>query len=181
VSARAANWIAIVLLAFSSFWILGLAPPPDPDYDMLELAETAARNDALGKTPSAGELSQRYEAFKAERRSMWLESVLFFSASVFAALATFWRRQIGVWLVLLVCAYLLYVSGPPFARMAIDGGLINFASTVYSGAIKSHGVPTGLIIFWAVAVAPLAYALLALAAIWALWQAHGARKRESNL
>ena len=65
--------------------------------------------------------------------------------------------------------------------MTIDGGLINFASTVYSGAIKSHGVPIGLMIFWGVAVAPLAYALLALAAIWALWQAHRARKRESNL
>ena len=170
-----------MLLAFSSFSILGLAPPPDPDYDMLELAETAARYDALGKTPSADKLSQRYEAFKAERRSMWLESVLFFCASVFAALATFWRRKVGVGLVLLVCAYLLYVSGPPFARMAIDGGPINFASTVFSGAIKGHGIPTGLIIFWHVAVAPLAYALLAFAAIWTLWQTHRARRRESNL
>ena len=170
-----------MLLAFSSFSILGLAPPSDPDYDMLELAETAARYDALGKTPPADELSQRYEVFKAERRSMWRESVLFFCASVFAAIATFWRRKVGVWLVLLVCAYLLYVSGPPFARMAIDGGPINFVSTVFSGAVKGHGVPTGLIIFWHVAVAPLAYALLAFAAICTLWQAHRARRRESNL
>jgi len=179
-TARAASWLAIVLLAFSTFSVLSLFPPPDSDYDLLELAQTAARNDAKGSKPTESAVTEYYEAFMAERRSVWLESVLFFCASVLAALVTLWRRNVGAWLVLLVCAYLLYVSGPPFVRMAIDSGLINFISLVFSTTTGQHGLPTGLVISWHIVVAPFAYTLLALGTIYLVWQAHRSRGRESN-
>jgi hypothetical protein len=174
-SARAANWMAIALLTFSAFSFLALIPPPDPDYEMVELAQTAARIDANGGKPTEAAISQYYELFRAQHRSLWLESIIFFCASVFAALVTFWRGKIGAWLVLLVCAYILYLTGPPFLRMSIDGGFMNFISVVVSTTMRAHGVPTGLLISWNLVVAPCAYALLALAAMYFLRQAHRER------
>ena len=180
VTTRAANLIALALLGFSAFLVPGLFPPPAPDYDLLELAQTAAQYDAKGREPAASAVRQYYEGFVAERRSMWIESVLFFCASVFAVLITFWRKNLGACLVLLVCAYLLYASGPAFVRMAIEGGLFNFMSIVFSTSIRSHGLPSGLLISWSIVVAPIAYALLGLSATYLLWQEYGRRKSESN-
>jgi hypothetical protein len=180
VSTRLANWIGIALLAFSVFSIPALFSPPDSDYALMEAAEWTARNDAKGSAPTASAIRQYYDGFMTLRRHLWLESVLFFCASVLAALVTFWRKTLGVWLVLLVCAYLLYVTGPSFIRMSLDGGLIHFMSLVFTTTMRQHGVSSGLVISWHLVVAPFAYALLALVGIYSLWQGQRSRPRESN-
>lgn len=179
-STRAARWIAIVLLAFSSFSLPGLIPPPDQDPDLLDLAEKSIRNESQGKAVSPTAVQERYNGFLAERRVVWFTNVLFFVFSVGAAVATLWRPKVGIWLVLLVCAYLLYVSGPPFTRMAIEGGFLNFVSLVFSASTRHHGMGSGLVLFWHIVVAPFAYALLALAGIYLCWQTIRGRNRESN-
>lgn len=165
----------------TSFSIPGLVPPKDPDYHMLDLAEATARREADGKQPNAQAVRQRYEGFMEGSRAMWRTNVLFFLASLCAAAVTFWRRQLGVWLVLIVCAYLLYVSGPPFVRMAMNGGFLNFVSLVFSASLKHHGTGIGLVLFWHIVVAPFAYLILALTATSLIWQTRKGARRESNL
>src|SRR5262245_12466616 len=168
-SNRTANWIAIFMLAFSTLSIPTLFTPLMSKYDLLELAQTAAQFDAKASESTESAVREHFESLRAESERLWFEHVLFFVFSVFAALVTFWRGDIGAWLVLLICTYVLYMSGPAFVRMVSDGGLVSFASVVFSTTTRHYGLPSGLVISWHLVVSPFAYSLLALSAICLLW------------
>ena len=163
------RWIGIALFVFTLPLVPRLSPPSDPNRDLLDLAESAARRDAGGTVPHKADVERMYKGFIADEWVEWTRDLLFIIFSLTAVILTvILKRRSGLWTVLLVCIVMLVYYVPPIVGLAkLRHGFINYMTGIF-GVIMRGSTFGKVKILWHFILAPFAYALLALAAALAL-------------
>jgi hypothetical protein len=158
--------IGLVLLLFCATLIpAAINVPIEPREDLYQLAESSLKRDLNGAQPQKAQIEQRYQHWLGDEWIKWARSVAFLMTSLIAVVLTITRPRWGLWLVLALCAYVVYIAGPPLVQLSRSSGFLNTSSIVLFSGMRYHGALNGVLLFWHIVIAPFAYALLAVAAL----------------
>jgi hypothetical protein len=113
--------------------------------------------------------------------SVWFLNLIDVIGLVAAAVLA--MRRVRYWPlgVIAICGYLTYVATPPFVRMSVEGGFVNFMGIILRHAATTE-FPRSFYTVWNLIVLPIVPPLFVLLGLWAWWATRKQRTNaESNL
>lgn len=160
-------WIGIVLLLFTTGLLWGLPIPEDPNPFLMDLAESSIQREGGGHAPSSADVNQRYHALLMEQWVMWIQNTILLSISVLAGLLAVFRKKFALLAVFGASALMALTYIAPILQSILSGSYFKTINLTISMILRNE-LEHGVWLIWHAAMAPLAYLLLALVAMFAL-------------